>query len=841
MKRQTSEDKRAQEINPKFAPLTQLVYFTSCASAAVALLAGVLFHNAGMAIAGVSTATATLYVLSPSRDRASQTAATLLVQSDDEWNRQIADLTTQSETQINTLLKERESLLETRLHLTQNLARMQSQLDRRQQDIDALKLQLSRLEREKRLLHQALSAQLSQAQASLKEAQAALCQNRYDLSVHLDAIEIQILDIWNPLYAGLIAICDRFDPTRPVSELEYAGKPVTLDETEKRKWKHYRDSLTAYDTSLRSRINAMSEECETNDEAYGFFLRLLEELTVSYCKLWANIKDLELLSVYRGEKQSIYSEFENFRSHYVNEANQWVEKSTTVEAGFDFIEQSFKNELASLQQRIVDAERLIEQLEAPRRFRGASSIDQAGNRIIEHFSTSGVILDAIESVKIPGGFQLRFKVDRNPDGTRLTESEFDKHCEHLGLWGLSQKPLDFDLDTNNFLLSVNLFVPADGGTKRSTLSETKRSTSKTETPSQELVAERFQELDCYTATEFEDILRLKCVPRVRVVAGSTGGKSPLLELFACAIAQIHKGELWLINPIPGSPKDWFHVPGVVPPGSDGIKAAISWLRAAHHEFKLRRNNLPGSAQKPFITVVVDEINAIARDFPDLGTVMKDFYQLSDHTRMSFLTAGQGANVSGVSGGSQANRKTGNASKLMEEDFQNATQVFTAAAAKIWIEKHLKGNQMNVYLERLEALNELCQELNEAEGKSAYPTDPTIKKVSPDAYRVALVVSPREPNPFFIQIPPYSYYLNKLQGVSFPAGATITAPQANQIELGLISDGRPTEFKCEYCGHDKVRRKGVYQTTGKPRYVCSHCGRVPSSPRLPSETQETPQV
>lgn len=836
MTRESREDKRARELSPKFDHLTQLVYLTSGTSAAIGITASILLSNAGMAIAGIGTAGLSLYALSPSRDRAAHTAATLLISNDDAWERKIAEVAVQTQAQITALVREREALLSDRLNLSQKLSEVQanltqklaeshSQLSDRQHQIDALKAEVSRLQGDRRSIEQNLAARLSQAQEALERAQNTLLEKRHELAVHLEAIEGQILDIWNPLYVGLIAICDRFDPTRPVSDLEYAGKPVTLDENEKRQWKHYRDSLTTYDAGLRERISRMSEDCESHDEAYGFFLRLLEELAVNYCKLWAGIKDLELVTVHEGEKRAIYSEFESFRSGYESEATEWVEKSTTVEAGFDFIEQSFKNELASLQQRIVDAEQLIEELQAPRKFRGETSVDKAGNRIIEHFASSGVIVDAIESVQIPGGFQLRFKVDRNADSTRLAESEFDKHCEHLGLWGLSQRSLDFNLDTRNFLLSVNLYAVPDGK-QRSASTNSKRSSAKVEAPAPELIAERFQDLDCYTAAEFEEIVRSKFVPRVRVVAGSTGGKSPLLELIACAIAQIHKGEIWLINPVPGSEKDWYHLPGVIAPGSDGIEAAIKWLGKAHEEFKTRRNDLPGTAQKPFITVITDEINAIARDFPDLGTVMKDFYQLSDHTRMGFLTAGQGANVSGVSGGSKSSSKTGNASKLMDEDFQNATQVFTAQAAKVWIEKHLKGSQMNAFLDRLTALNDLCAELNQAEGKAACPTDPRVKKVSPDAYRVALVVSPREPNPFFVQLPPYSSYLGQLTDVTYPAGAIVTAPQENQQVLGLMGGGKPESFCCKHCGCMETRRKGNYKTTGLPRYVCNQCGRVP---------------
>ncbi|NJL19778.1 MAG: hypothetical protein HC895_01485 [Leptolyngbyaceae cyanobacterium SM1_3_5] len=515
--------------------------------------------------------------------------------------------------------------------MTQQLAKSTTELDHRQLAIDALKAEISRLQAEHRRVEQNLVTALKQSQAALDRAQERLNQKDYDLSVHLEAIEIQILDVWNPLINGLVAICDRYDSSRPVPDLEYAGKPVTLDEQEKKQWKHYRDSLLAYDAKLRHRVQRLSEECDSHDQAYGFFLRLLEEMTISYCKLWAGLKDLELTTVHEGEKRAIYSEFESFREGYVSEASDWLEKADKVEAGFNWIEKSFQNELASLQHRIVDAEHLIEQLQAPRQFRGQTSIDQAGNRIIEHFRANGVILDAIESVKFPGGFQLRFKVDRNPDSTKLAESEFDKHCEHLGLWGLSGRPLDFKLDTRNFLLSVDLFTVPDGTPARpAAVISTARSaiaiSAQTQPLAPDQTAERFQVLGCYSAAEFEEVVRLKFVPRVRVVAGSTGGKSPLLELIACAIARIQGGQIWLINPIPGSPKDWFHVPGVVPPGTDGIQVAIAWLKSAHAEFKTRRNDLPGTATKPFITVMVDEINAIARDYADLGTVIKDFYQ-----------------------------------------------------------------------------------------------------------------------------------------------------------------------------------------------------------------------
>ncbi|MEO1146302.1 MAG: OmpH family outer membrane protein, partial [Cyanobacteria bacterium J06638_22] len=737
------EDQRAQEIAPRFKSLTQLVYVTSGAVAGISIAVGIVSGNAGIPAAGLGAAALNVLILGNSKERASQTAASLLVAAERQWQQTLE----QSNVTFQRFIRERESLSQQieaeRDSLRDQLRKVQVELA---SEVADLSVQLERKSRENQTLQaqfgraqEAYSSEVHTLKAEIEHLQGSLLEKRHNFATHLDAIELQIIGVWEPLYQGLLVVCDRYDPSRPATDLDYAGKPAELSPDEAKQWRHYRQSLTAYDVALRGRVEAMSEACETHDEAYGFFLNLIEEIAVNYCKLWGNAKDLELFSHHEAEKRAIYQEFQQFREEYQNTAQDWMERSEGVEQGFTQIEKSFKAELADLQERIIQAEAEKELLEgqlsaarAPRLFRGSTSIDRAGNRIIKHFAESEVILDAVESLKIPGGFQLRFKVDRNPDGTRLAESEFDKHCEELGLWGLSQRPLDFDLDTRNFMLSVDLYgaTGADATTsQRST--QVKRTQSRgqePDTPDPADIAAQFHALDCYSAGEFEEVVSLECVPRVRIVAGSTGGKSPLMELFACAIAQIQKGELWLINPIPGSPKDWFSVPGVIPPGSDGIEVAIEWLQTAHDEFSRRRKDLPGAAKKPFITILCDEINAIARAFPDLGTVMKDFYQLSDHTRMGFLTAGQGGNVSGVSGGMKTG-KTGNASKLMAEDFENTTQVFTAAAANTWIEKNLSGKHRNTYSEQLSALNELCETLNQAEGKSAYPTDPTAKIVT----------------------------------------------------------------------------------------------------------------
>ncbi|HAG80477.1 MAG TPA: hypothetical protein DCL61_04725 [Cyanobacteria bacterium UBA12227] len=453
------------------------------------------------------------------------------------------------------------------------------------------------------------------------------------------------------------------------------------------------------------------------------------------------------------------------------------------------------------QVKILEGE--IEQLKCPRLFRGNTTPDNTGNQIIRHFAAYGIVLDALESIRIPGGFKVRFKVDRNEDFRLISEQEFDKRTGETGLFGLSTKPLDFQLDRSNFILSVDIltgFGDASKGNKTAT---------KTIEPT--LVATRFHDLNCHSADEWEDVVRAKFCARIWVIAASQGGKSPLLELAASAIAKVHGGQLILINPIPGSQKDWFHVPGLIQPGCDGIAEAIKHLEDFYQEFKHRRDNLNELTEKPFITIVVDEINAISRQWDDIGCFMKDFWQLSDHTKMSLCLSGQASSVSAFSG----DAKVKGANKLRREDYQNSTRIFTSEAAK----EYLKNEARNGYdmLNNLIKLEKLCEELNAQAGLIARP-EMGSKKVSPDAYRVALIVSPGH-EPFFCQIPPYGFYRDNLDAVAFPDGAKVTSPHLLGSETVAQS-----AISCHYCGSSKVEKNGNYKD-GTQRYRCRDCGKT----------------
>ncbi|MBD1847531.1 hypothetical protein H6F89_29845 [Cyanobacteria bacterium FACHB-63] len=172
--------------------------------------------------------------------------------------------------QIAALTREWETLLRDRLHLCQRLIDADAHLSDRHRQLETLRAEMSQLQQDKQLLEVSLNARLNQGQEALERTQIRLLEKRHELAVHPDAIETQILNIWNLLYAELIAICDRFDPSHPASDLDYAGKVVILNENKRRQWNHYRRSLTSYDTGLRERMSRMSQTEAQQKAITGF-------------------------------------------------------------------------------------------------------------------------------------------------------------------------------------------------------------------------------------------------------------------------------------------------------------------------------------------------------------------------------------------------------------------------------------------------------------------------------------------------------------------------------------------------------------------------------------------
>ena len=531
-----------------------------------------------------------------------------------------------------------------------------------------------------------------------------------------------------------------------------------------------------------------------------------------------------------------------------------IEKNTLPQ-----IENAYKQEMSARDSEFLQLagenailKQKIAEYEAPRRFSGLTDPDQIGNTIIDHFHKYGVTFDAHSTDLIVGGYCLKFKIDRNPDQTKLSSEEFNKVTNQRGLMGLSTRELKFKLHPQDFLVSVEIFsvnqtrpghdadmnrtrdnsdLSTIGGLLTTDLSRVKKPKTKVQKGldfepqtrhEPDIHRDKFIELGCFPADQFGEVVRTKFTNRVRVCAGSTGGKSPLLERIAVELAKLNRGVLWLVNPIPGSVKDWFKIPGIVQPGMNAEQTIVQALEAFHREFKWRRNNLEEASKRDYLVMALDEDNATARDYEEIGRFFKDMYQLSDHTNMGFVSAGQGLNVSGLSGGArtkkteEGEKNTGNATRLMKEDFLNCTMVLTSEQAKAYINSNKAAANRAELLDKLNQLNSLCDLLNEQEGLTARPKIGDSKKVSPNAYRIALVVAPSF-EPFFVQQPAYSDF--SLDGLRFPEGARVTSPH-RQNESENADRGLDEFAACPNCLYTTIHPLKPYKD-GTPRYECGN--------------------
>jgi predicted nucleic acid-binding Zn-ribbon protein len=522
-----------------------------------------------------------------------------------------------------------------------------------------------------------------------------------------------------------------------------------------------------------------------------------------------------------------------------------LEKDTLPE-----IEKTYKVEMSEADSKLMELagqnellQQKIAQLEAPQQFPGITYADSAGNRIINHFVQHGVLFDAHDASVIPGGFCLRFRVSRNADKTKLSGEEFDKLTQQCGLMGISTQPIHFRLDLQNFLISVEVFsgmtpvtgtspkknqdvgissLSTIGGLLTEDLNTVKRGNKSSQQGFREShvpVAvpdahrQKFVDLGCYPKDQFHQIIAERFSERVRVVAGSTGGKSPLLEMICLAIAKrfAHTRKAGSIvffpNPIPGGDKDWFVTPSIVQSGDGGMEAVAGHLEDLLALVIERCGTLASSDDWPFIMLMLDEANYICRYFDRQGELIKNVLQAGSHAYVGGGFSGQGLEITGWSGKS---KKAAN--MLRANDFVvGATQIWIDEAALLHIDKAFTGAKKEELKQQYNQLVALCAELNELENRIAKPLTGGKRKVDVDAYRFALATRPAG-DPFFFQIPDYGSEL--VEGLQFPPGAAVTSRYTEEKSDRLLHAFEA----CPHCLSTAFRAVKPY-ADGTTRFEC----------------------
>jgi InsA N-terminal domain len=426
---------------------------------------------------------------------------------------------------------------------------------------------------------------------------------------------------------------------------------------------------------------------------------------------------------------------------------------------------------------IDDLRKQNDELQKPLLATGKSDYAQIANRIaLYYWENYGYRLDVIQWSEHETGYSILFATRRNPG---LTEDELLPHNtrEQLAaftnaLQGTLPK-FCFNYQHSTITLDVTLRKPV------------KRDTSK-------------DDIDklWIPATKFENYV--KNWERVRITAGSTGGKSPTAKNLALAIMKSRKGlgKIKLYDPQHGSKKDFWNMPKAGTSHEDNVLGMTELCNELD-----RRTKLPGN--HPFILYIFDEVDStIAQERENNGYYYfrdKVSYSLkqASHQNIGAIYIGQACDASTIPG-------------MSWSDWNNAVQLHIGANAGMWLDKAktITGEDKTKLLEQYRKIQEYCDRKNEELGLDIFS--------DPGAYRFALAV-PLSGLPKFIQLPDfntYDYYDVMGQNDS------ITDKHQNVESINFT-----VKIACPSCESTNIKLNGKTQSR-KPiqKYLCKDCNK-----------------
>jgi hypothetical protein len=433
---------------------------------------------------------------------------------------------------------------------------------------------------------------------------------------------------------------------------------------------------------------------------------------------------------------------------------------------------------------IDDLNKQVDELQKPLQAVGTSSYATTANKISAYYYNNyGYKLDFINWAETDTGYTITFATRKNPG---LTDDELmpDNTQEQLAaLCGALVGTLPkFEYNYQN--CSVTLVV-----TLRKAV---KKDSSKDDIDKLWIPVSKFESY-------------VKNWERIRITAGSTGGKSPTAKNLALTIMKNRKGqgEIKLYDPQHGSKKDYWDMPKAGTSHADNVSGMAELCDELD-----RRTKTPGN--HPFILYIFDEVDSsIAQERENNGYYYfrdKVTYSLkqASHQNIGAIYIGQACDASTIPG-------------MSWSDWNNAVQVHIGANAGIWLDKAktITGDDKTKLLEQYRKIQEYCDRKNEELGLDIF-TDP-------GAYRFALAV-PLTGLPKFIQLPDFdSYdYWEVMDDGSPSHTELISSVLQEAIEKASANDALPS-VECPECGSDDVVNNGWTQAK-KPvqKYFCKSC-------------------
>ena len=433
-----------------------------------------------------------------------------------------------------------------------------------------------------------------------------------------------------------------------------------------------------------------------------------------------------------------------------------------------------KKAVARLQQ--IESE--VAELRKPLKFFGESTYANAGNAISQYFyNRYGYKLDGINWEETETGYKITYAIRSNP-GLSETELYADNSREQLASFTNALKGTLPEFEFNYQNCSVVLYVVLRRAVKKDSSGA---DIDKIWVP----------------ASKFESYVRRW--ERVRITAGSTGGKSPTAKNLALAIMNSRKGEgeIRLYDPQHNSKKDYWDMPKAGTSHEDNVSGMAELCAELDRRSKT-------SGEHSFILYVFDEIDStIAQERENAG-----YYYFKDKVTYS-LKQGSHQNLGAIYIGQACDAST--IPGMSWSDWNNAVQLHIGANAGVWLDKAktIPNEEKTRLLEQYRKIQEYCDRQNEELGLDIF-TDAT-------AYRFALAV-PLTGLPKFIQLPDFDSY--DYYSVMSPQtkDETVVTPKFEEMN---------SEVSCPYCGSINTKKNGKSKK-GEQYHICLDCDQKPKN-------------
>ncbi|MCC5638736.1 hypothetical protein LC593_23455 [Nostoc sp. CHAB 5844] len=494
---------------------------------------------------------------------------------------------------------------------------------------------------------------------------------------------------------------------------------------------------------------------------------IIQELNTTW-----QTKNQEIATTYHQNFEAIQQEFNQVAQNVITGYQE--DFKSIVDEGMSQAEQ-----IEELQKHILWLQKRLDETSKPHRFPAAVEQSRVGNAIIDYYYRAGIVLDAIDWDDSETGYKLMFHVGRN--GSRFISADIlntnDAPQKLKEVSGAINIP-EFKLNTRggHMVLEVQTRHPK------------KKDVTK-------------EEIDALWigAKKFESYVRRW--ERVRITAGSTGGKSPTAKNLALAIMKSRqgKGEIRLYDPQHGSKKDYWDMPKAGTSHEDNVQGMRELCKLLDDRTKAKSNH-------PFILYIFDEIDSTIAKYRSDGYAVKDLvvYSLSQgsHQDLGVIYIGQSADANTVPG-------------MSHSQWNNAVQLHIGSNAGIWLDKAttITTEDKNRLLEKYRKIQEFCDRMNEELGLDVY-TDAA-------AYRFALAV-PLTGIPQFIQLPPFDTYdYNEIMSTNT---YNLSITNINEsCSVTATEQVLSTKIQCPECGSENFKLNGKTQGRNPiQKYQCKDC-------------------